>query len=156
MSHPAVQRARRLKGRRYKHLGRSSASIDCIGLAAYAYDIDIEGFEETAAARRLGAYFGETGWRFDKDTASHVEAIRLLLSALTKRFIEVSLEEVKAGDLLLISYKVKDGSGGDHLGIYTGRGEFLHVCPFKGVEEIAVTPKLRKRIHSAWRRQGDS
>jgi cell wall-associated NlpC family hydrolase len=97
-------------------------------------------------------YYENRAWRFDKHNPDHVVSCKLLETLLTKHLLPVSMTELRAGDVILMSLKARDLGLGDHLAIYAGRGEIIHSDMRRGVVRIPMTYPVVRRCLQAYRK----
>jgi cell wall-associated NlpC family hydrolase len=149
----AVLRAREMIRAPYRHLGRNRQGIDCLGLMFHALDLDEAAYGEVLEAHELaGGYYSGSRWVYDRNDPRIRESCRILLSALTKHLLTCRMDDLRAGDVLLISFKSgKDGLG-DHIGLYAGDGKMIHADLRRGVEEVVIPEKLWRRVIGVYRK----
>lgn len=155
MRRDVVSRARELVGVRYKHRGRDKRGIDCIGVSAYAAQIDFDSLPEVIEANAsIDAYFHENGWSFRRGDPNHLKAVELFHAGLTKYLLSVIKDDLQIGDFLLLSMKTAHKVYGDHLAVYSGRGRMIHADLKRGVIEEQIDQKHVQRLRSIWRLKG--
>ncbi len=130
-----LEAARYMIGTKYRHRGRDTKSVDCIGLIAIVSglantDHDTIGYQpETAVAGQLREHLERAG------------------------FVEIPVEEMRSGDL--VSFHAPSNARIErHIGIVDG-DRFIHVTEqTKKVTSTAFEGRWARMVHSAYRFPG--
>ncbi|MDX5370110.1 MAG: NlpC/P60 family protein [Alphaproteobacteria bacterium] len=147
-----LDRAERLLGTPYAHMGRSRRGIDCVGLLLYALDIDEREIPEAEKLRTIApGYYDSTRWRYNRKDPSHREACVFLRDALTKRLLYANIRDLMPGDVLLMAWKIREEGLGDHVAIYAGRNQIIHADMHAGVVRDDIEDDMWRRIVAAYR-----
>lgn len=147
-----VHRAKSLLGTAYKHLGRGKHGIDCLGVAMHSFDIDEDSIEEVARLRGLkGGYYHDRKWFRKKDAPDTVACCEGMAEFLTKRFVTVTMDQIRPGDLVVFEFKSNSLGIGDHLGIFVGKNTIVHAALRVGVVETRMESKLKGKIVGVFR-----
>lgn len=136
------------------HAGRNRRGIDCLGLLMHAGGVTDDDLEECHEAKELlRGYYGGNRWIYDRKNPEHRRSCRILLDALTKRLREITKDQLKPGDILLMRIKTKvEDDLGDHVAIYMGKNMIIHSHMKLGVIEQPMDEKYWDRVIRCYRR----